>query len=274
MLSKTAERKPRPKAVGHEAGGQLLDRHHRGGEDEGRAGRWPLERLGEERPVGLAQRRRHEHREDQTATPMNGKESASSGCWRFTKTLTEIAAARITTTTSDATPVDVGAARRVLEDRRVLVLLERGRNAEDDQRHDRRDVGVEHGERRHAVDPHHRRRRVADDAARAAGVRGGDDRREIADVDLALKTVCAIAPPIMRGGDVVEERRQHEDHHQQDERALPVVRQVIGQQLRDFALLEVVGEQREAHQQAEEVDDDDPLVVEVASEAGEAGAGA
>ena len=75
----------------------------------------------------------------------------------------------------------------------------------------RRDIGLDHLERRHAVDPHHRRRRVADDAARAAGVRRGDDRGEVADVHLAAEHDARDRSADQRGRDVVEERREHED---------------------------------------------------------------
>ena len=76
------------------------------------------------------------------------------------------------------------------------MLLERCRNAEDQQRDRCRDIGLGNLERADAVDPHHGRRGVADDAAGAAGVGRRDDRGEIADMDLALNTCRAIVPPI------------------------------------------------------------------------------
>ena len=57
-------------------------------------------------------------------------------------------------------------------------------NAEDHEGDRSGDVRLEHRERRNAVDPHHRRRRVADDAARPARIRSGDDRGEKSDVHL------------------------------------------------------------------------------------------
>jgi len=55
----------------------------------------------------------------------------------------------------------------VPQDRRMALLLQRRRNAADDERHAGANVGFHHVERIHAVDPHHGRRRVADHAARA-----------------------------------------------------------------------------------------------------------
>ncbi len=62
-----------------------------------------------------------------------------------------------------------------------------------------------------------------------------------------------------RRGDVVEKARQHEHHHEQHETATPVVGQVIGQPGRHVALLEVPRQQREPHQQAEQVREHDPF---------------
>ena len=69
-----------------------------------------------------------------------------------------------------------------------------------------------------------------------------------------------------RRGDVVEERRQHEDHHQQHERALPVVGQQLRQPRRNAAGLEMLRQQREAEQQAQQVGEQHPFVAEVRDE--------
>ena len=50
---------------------------------------------------------------------------------------------RIAATIADVGPVDLQAARRVLQDRRVAVLLQRGRDAVDQEAGDGRHIGVE-----------------------------------------------------------------------------------------------------------------------------------
>ncbi len=72
-----------------------------------------------------------------------------------------------------------------------------------------------------------------------------------------------------RGGDVVEEGREHEDHHQQQEAALPIVGEDLRQHHRHVGILEVLREQREAHEEPEEVGEDHPLVREQAHQAGQ-----
>ena len=73
-----------------------------------------------------------------------------------------------------------------------------------------------------------------------------------------------------RRGDVVEERRDHEHHHEQHERALPVGGQEARQHQRHAALLEMPRQEREAHEQQEEVGEDHPLVREVAQQPADA----
>ena len=77
----------------------------------------------------------------------------------------------------------------------------------------------------------------------------------------------------MIGGDVVEERRHHEHAGEQHEAAFPVIRQQVRQHLGHAALLEVIGPQREAQQQPEQVRERAPLVAEVRVKAGQAGTG-
>jgi hypothetical protein len=73
-----------------------------------------------------------------------------------------------------------------------------------------------------------------------------------------------------RRRDVVQEGREHEHHDQQDETALPVVRQVAGQDVGNAAVLEVAGQDGETQQQAQQVGDGHPFVHQVAAQAGEA----
>ena len=146
------------------------------------------------------------------------------------------------------------------------MLLDRGRNREDRERHHGRDIGLHDAERTDAVDPHHRRRRIADNAAGAAGVGGRYDRNEIADMDLPPKDVTRDRAPDQRSGDVIEKTRQHENDDEKEDAAFPV----IGQHGRHFvrypAFLEVSRQNGKPHQQQEQVRQRDPLVRHVASE--------
>ena len=153
------------------------------------------------------------------------------------------------------------------------MLLQRCRHREDQQRDDGRDIGFEHAERTDAGDPHHGGRGVADDAAGAAGVGGRDDRGEIADMDFALKYVPGHRAADQCRRDIVEEARQHEHQHQQHKAALPVVRKQRRHLVGHAALLEMPRQQRKPHQQQEQIGQNDPLMLHVQAEAGEAGAG-
>ena len=146
------------------------------------------------------------------------------------------------------------------------MLLTRRNDAEQQQRRHRRDVGVQDIRSVDAIDPHHRRGRVADHAAGAAGIARGDDRGEIADVEPVAENVLRNRAADHRSGDVVEKRRQHEHHHQQHETAFPVVRQPARQDRRHAGLLEVPRQDRKADQEAEQVDQDDCLVTQVAGQ--------
>ena len=152
------------------------------------------------------------------------------------------------------------------------MLLQRCRDAVDQEARYRRHIGLQDGQRADAVDPHHGRGGVADHAARAAGVRGRDDRGEIADVDFALEHVARHRAADQRGRDVVEEARQHEHDGEQREPALPSVGQERRHLVRNAAVLEVPGQDRKAHQQQEQVREDHPFVLHVQAEAGQSGA--
>ena len=158
----------------------------------------------------------------------------------------------------------------ILLDRRVALLLNRRRHGEDQHGDDGGDIGLHDRERTDAGDPHHGGGGVADDAAGAAGVRGRDDRREIADVNLALEYVPRNGAADQRGGDVVEEARQHEHQDEQHDAALPVVRQQRRHLVRNPAFLEMPRQQRKPHQKQEQIAQSDPLMRHVVAEAGEA----
>ena len=90
---------------------------------------------------------------------------------------------------------------------------------------------------------------------------------------LGLEQLVRHGAADQRGGDVVEEAGENEDHHQHHEAALPVVGQILGQDDRNMALLEVAREQGKAHQQAEQVGQHHPFVLEVPGQTGHAFAG-
>ena len=154
----------------------------------------------------------------------------------------------------------------------LALLLHRSGYAAHHQRNGGGDVGVEDGERAHAVDPHHGGGGVADHAAGAAGVGRGYDRREVADVDLVPEHGRRDGAADERRRDVVEERGKHEHHDEEQEAALPVVGKEVRQHLGHLAALEVVRKQGEAEQQAEQVCKDHPLVRHVRRQAGKPGA--
>ena len=74
-----------------------------------------------------------------------------------------------------------------------------------------------------------------------------------------------------RGGDVVEETRQNEYYDEQNETATPVVGEKIRQPGRHAALLEMPRQQREPHQQTEQVREHDPFQPQVMREPCEPG---
>ena len=122
------------------------------------------------------------------------------------------------------------------------------------------DVGVQHIERRDAVDPHHRRGGVADDAARAAGVGRGDDGREKADVHLARNSVCAIAPPISAAAMLSRNDDSTNTIASSAKQPFQSSGSSRGSASGHVALLEMARQEREAEQQARQVRDDHPFV--------------
>ena len=75
------------------------------------------------------------------------------------------------------------------------------------------------------------------------------------------------------GRNVIEKGREHPDQDEQREGALPFMRQESWQHDRDVTFLKVPRQQREAGQQAKQIDENDPLVFEMKKEAGRPGSG-
>ena len=136
-----------------------------------------------------------------------------------------------------------------------------GEKGNDDNRHAGGDKGMENDQRTDAVDPHHRRCGIADHRTGAAGIGGGDDTGDIADMDIALEDHQGDGAADQGSGDVIEERGQNGDEHQQHRRSHPAGRQVFRQDLGNTAFLEDLGQNPETKQQTEEVEDDRPFAL-------------
>ncbi len=240
--------------------GQLLHRHHRGRQDKRQEKNTSLEALRQHFPVGAAQGNAQEERNHHGCAD-KGK---MVGDFRKLYVHHHVGHDRGDQNEKhdpQPDPVDVNILVLVMQYRRMALLLHRRGNTAHDERDARRHVRLEHVERIHAVDPHHGRRRVSHDAARAAGVRGRDDRREIADVDLGAEQGVRHGAADQRRSDVVEKRRQHEHDHEQRETTLPVVRKEARQHCGHARLLEVPRQQRKTEQQAQQVGENHPLAV-------------
>ena len=72
---------------------------------------------------------------------------------------------------------------------------------------------------------------------------------------------------------IVKKRREHEHQYQQYKSAPPVVGQVVRHDLRHLALFKMVGEQRESHQQTQQIRKQHPLVPKMPHESCDACAG-
>jgi hypothetical protein len=183
--------------------------------------------------------------------------------------LVAIAASNMKAMIATPRPIDVSRRVQVTDDRLVPMLLQRGRNTEDEQGDRRSEVGGCDLERADPGNPHHRRRRVADDAAGTAGIRCRDDRRQVADVNPPPEDARRNRPADQRRRDVVEKTRQQPDDQQQDERAQPVRRQQPRQHLRHATVLEVPRQECEADQQAQQIGQQHPFMGHVRGEAGQ-----
>ena len=157
----------------------------------------------------------------------------------------------------------MGVLVRVVNDRRVGVLLFGGEVSHDDQGHNRSNISVKHNQRADAVDPHHGGRRVAHHGAGTAGIGSSDDGRQIANMHLALEKLVRHGATDQRSGNVIEEAGEHENHDQHQEATFPVCRQELGQDHRHVALFKMAGEQRKTGEQAEQVGNRHPFMTKM-----------
>ena len=253
-------------------GRQFLDRHHRRTGDQREQEDRSLEGFRQHFPVrppnGNREQDRHPH-----GNADKGEVIGQRGELHIDHDVGDDGEDQNQQNDADACLVDPGVSMGMLDDRRIGVLLLGAKVGSDAQGDHCGAIGVEYIERADTVDPHHRRRRVADHRAGAAGVGGGDNRRQVADMHLGLEQLVRHGAADQRGGDVVEEAGEHENHHQHHEPALPVVGQILGQDGRDVALFEVAREQGKTHEQAEQVGQHHPFVLEVPGQAGRPVAG-
>ena len=245
---------------------QFFHRHQRRTGDQREQENRALEGLGQQLPVGPPQRRRHQDGHPDGERRCTGRTSSSAGEFSWRSRWWQSPRPGSPHTIATRVQSIVQAARGVLHDRRIALLLQRSRNAEDQEA--RRP-------------PRHRLRGRASGLTPAIHIMvvvvspttlpappaldGGDDGGEIADMHLAPEHLARHGAADQRGGDVVEKARQHENHHQQHEPALPVVRQERRQHVRDVALLEMARQQRKADQQQEQVGQDHPFVLHAAA---------
>ena len=158
--------------------------------------------------------------------------------------------------------MDVGTFGGVFHDGLVSMLLARGNDAKNQQGGHRASVGVKYLAGGHAVNPHHGGGGVAHHAARTAGVAGRHDRCQKADVHLALVQHGGHGAANHGSGDVVQKAGDDENQDQHDEAALPVIRQIVGQDGGNFGLLKMVCQQGKAQQQAQQVGKRHPLMLQ------------
>ena len=182
MLSKTADRKPRPKAVCQDAAGSCStgiieaastsdSRNTLPRTDSGtccQSGR----RIGAVSRIVAADR----DADEREAVGERRRISGSPSGWSTT------AAPRISATTPMRGQSSATRARHPSMIGEWRCCCSEAGTREDQEGGRRGDVGVQHVDGAHAVEPHHRGRGVADHAAGAAGIGGGDDRGQVADV--------------------------------------------------------------------------------------------
>ncbi len=130
---------------------------------------------------------------------------------------------------------------------------------------------MQHQERAHPGDPQHGRRGIPNDAAGAAGVRGGDNRREITDTDTILEHMPRNGRADQRRGDIVEERGDGKHENEKHEASGPVVGQSGRHPIRHTARFEMAGKQRKANQKQKQIGDENPFIGEMGEQAGQPG---
>ena len=204
----------------------------------------------------------------QTASPSTGSVSSNAGNFRLAVTFAASAAMRMIATMKTLAPSTRKPLCGFFTTGEKPMLALRGRNRKDRERHDGRDICLQHTERADAVNPHHRRCRVADHTSSATSIGGCNDRGQIADVNLPPKDVARHRAADQRSRDVIEEARQNEDYDEKDDAAFPVIGQHGWHLIGNPTLLEVPRQNGKSHQQQEQVGQHDPLVGHVIAKAG------
>ena len=141
MLSNTEDRKPRPSAVCHDATGSsstgISEAHGDEREQEDRA----LEGLRHDLPVGPAQRRgREDH--DPHRKPDHRHDVEHGGEFQVGDDIRQDRDDQDRGDDAEMRPFDPQPARRVLQDRRMAMLLQRGRDAVDQEAGRGRHIGA------------------------------------------------------------------------------------------------------------------------------------
>ena len=218
----------------------------------------PAKILGQHPPVGSAEGRRcQDHHPD--AMPISGVMSRSAGQARFAATLTPTATIRISPTMRSRIPSIFRLRGGRLRTGEWRCCWRAAGTAEDQKSDDRRKRPVQDHERADTVDPHHGRGRIADDAARSAGVRCRHDCRQIGDVDFSLEDVAGHRPADECGGDVVEKGGENEDDAEERKARQPAPRQERRHLVGKPARFEMAREDGEAHQEQEQVGQRPPI---------------
>ncbi len=143
MLSNTEDRKPRPSAVCQEASGSSSTGISEALVTSASRKIVPLKVSGMisqsgRRSGAVARITIH------TASPITGTTSSRAGNFRLAMTFARIAMIRIAATMPQMGPFDPQAARRILQDRRMAMLLQRRRDAVDQEAGRGRHIGVQH----------------------------------------------------------------------------------------------------------------------------------
>src|ERR1700680_476983 len=163
MWSKTAETNPSPSATRHAASGSLCTGIIDAARTSDSRKMLPRMAAGSSPHAGLRSGT-HTSNATHTAAPMNGQVSEISLKRTLITTFDHDRSDQNQRYDEHSHPIDHDAGDWLLGDRRVALLLQSGRDPENEHRRASPNIRFEHLQRVPAIDPHHGRRRVADDA--------------------------------------------------------------------------------------------------------------